>query len=518
MAKNFYCDERTVVNTNHGNVQGYYTDGLYIFKGIPYAKAERFCAPEYPDYSEKTIDATSYGCVCPLLSLGKPNGELNVPHRYWIQDEDCLNLNVWTKGLDEKKRPVVVWLHGGGFESGSAIEHDAYDGANTALLGDVVFVSINHRLNILGYLDLSSLSDKYASSANNGSLDIVYALKWVKENIAAFGGDPENVTVYGQSGGGAKVTTLLQMPSADGLFQKGMIMSGVYSLDMLGKTDEDESFIVDALLKELSLSRENYSEIETLPYKTLADAYNKVSNTVRAQGHYVGGNPMKNADYAGDPMKYGFRKETLDIPLIISSVYGEFAFGDTGYDKRKLTRTEGEDIIRKTYGDGANDILPLFEKAYPERNPVDLMVLDIIFRTAEIPYIIARSATSTVYTYLFDMDFNLGSGKPAWHCADIPYVFHNVHMVDAVNVSGVSDKLEEQMFGSFIAFAKTGDPNNALVPTWHKSSPTAEHTMIFGKDTHEEINFDHELLQKFTPIAIPVLMQMVAKIFGNVQH
>lgn len=518
MAKRFYCDERTIVDTKQGKMQGFFTDDLYIFKGIPYAKAERFCAPTEPDFVDGVFDATSYGYVCPLLSLGKPSGELSVPHRYWVQNEDCLNLNVWTKGLGDKKRPVVVWLHGGGFEAGSAIEHDAYDMANISLLGDVVSVSINHRLNILGYLDLSPLSDKYASSANNGSLDMVYALRWIKDNIEAFGGDPDNVTVFGQSGGGAKVTTLLQMPAADGLFHKGMVMSGVYNLSMLGQTDEDPNFFIDEFLKELGLTRETYQAIETLPYDVLAKAYNKVSPIVKSQGHYAGGSPKTNADYAGDPQVVGFRKESQNVPLIVSSVFGEFAFGDTGFDKRTLTKEQGKEIIRNTYGEAVEPIIALFEKAYPDRNPIDLMVLDFVFRGPEIPYIALRAKTSPVYASMFDMDFNWGTGKAAWHCADIPYIFHNTHMVDAVNVEGVTDRLEEQMFQSFLTFAKTGDPNNELIPQWNRSTPETEYTMIYGKNTRVEENFDHELIQKFMPIALPVLMQMVAKIFGNIQH
>lgn len=518
MAKKFYCDERTIVDTKQGKLQGFFTDGLYIFKGVQYAKAERFCAPQEPDQINGVFDATSYGYVCPLLSLGKPSGELNVPHRYWVQNEDCLNLNVWTKGLDDKKRPVVVWLHGGGFEAGSAIEHDAYDMANITNLGDVVSVSINHRLNILGYLDLSPLSDKYTSSANNGSLDMVYALKWIKDNIAAFGGDPDNVTLFGQSGGGAKVTTLLQMPAADGLFHKGMVMSGVYNLDLLGKTDDDPNPFIDAFLAELNLTRDNYQAIEILPYETLAAAYNKVSPIIRMQKHYVGGSPKANADYVGEPSIVGFRKESQNVPLIVSSVFGEFAFGETGYDKRKLTKEQGEEIIRQTYGEAVEPILPLFEKAYPDRNPIDLMVLDFVFRGPETPYIALRSTTSPVYSSMFDLDFNLGTGKAAWHCADIPYIFHNTHMVDAVNLEDVTDKLEEQMFQSFMAFARTGDPNNELIPRWERSVPNEENTMIWGRNVRVEKNFDHELLQKFTPIAVPVLMQMMQKLFGNIQH
>lgn len=144
-----------------------------------------------------------------------------VPHMYWSEKEDCQNLNIWTPSIrDGRKRPVMVWLHGGGFSSGSSIEQLAYDGENLSRAGDVVVVSVNHRLNVLGYLDLSPFGEKYRDSANAGNLDLIAALEWIWDNIEGFGGDPENVTLFGQSGGGVKVWSLLQMPEADGLFHK----------------------------------------------------------------------------------------------------------------------------------------------------------------------------------------------------------------------------------------------------------------------------------------------------------
>ena len=199
----------STVKTAQGLIQGYRHDGLTIFKGIPYATAVRFHAPEPVQPWEGVLDASSYGYVCPLLTNEQPRGELYVPHRFWPMDEHCQNLNIWTPGLDDGKRPVLVWLHGGGYAAGSAIEHIAYDGANMSRLGNAVVISINHRLNVLGYFDLSDFGEEYANSGNAGGDDIIAALRWIHENIAAFGGDPENVTVFGQSGGGAKVTTLL---------------------------------------------------------------------------------------------------------------------------------------------------------------------------------------------------------------------------------------------------------------------------------------------------------------------
>ena len=162
-----------VVETNKGKVRGYAYNGVSVFKGIPYAKAKRFHAPEPLEAWEGELDATSFGYVCPLLDMPKPAGEVFVPHRYWVMDEDCLNLNIWTPSCDEKKRPVLVWFHGGGFEAGSSIEHIAYEGENMSRRGDAVVVSINHRLNVLGYFDLSAFGSEYANSGNAGMDDII---------------------------------------------------------------------------------------------------------------------------------------------------------------------------------------------------------------------------------------------------------------------------------------------------------------------------------------------------------
>ena len=255
-----------VVQTEAGKLRGYVWNDTFIFKGIKYADAKRFRRPEKVQPWEGIRDVQSYGMVCPLLEQDKPGMELLVPHMYWPMDENCQYLNIWTQSIDkEAKKPVMVWLHGGGFFAGSSIEQIAYDGENMSREGDVVVVSLNHRLNVLGYLDLSPFGEEYEASANVGSFDMIAALQWVQDNIAAFGGDPDNVTIFGQSGGGAKVWTLMQMPEADGLFHKGIVQSGIY--EMLGDVEnQDGTQIVEAILKELGLGRGDVKQLETIPY------------------------------------------------------------------------------------------------------------------------------------------------------------------------------------------------------------------------------------------------------------
>ena len=330
--KTFRRDTETArVTTAQGIVQGYLQDGLLIFKGIPYAKAVRFHAPEAVKPWDGILDACSYGYVCPMMTNDPPRGELYVPHRFWPMDEDCLNLNLWTPGADGEKRPVLVWLHGGGFSMGSSIEQTAYDGAAMSSLGDAVVVSINHRLNILGYFDLSDFGEEYANSGNAGGDDIIAALQWIRENIAEFGGDPDNVTVFGQSGGGAKVTTLLQSPAADGLYAKGIVMSGVIG-PVLADAEGSGRAIAEAVMKEMGLK--SVKELETADYAAFARAYLKAMPALKQAGEYTGCCPHPNAYYAGDPLRVGFRAETKDVPLMVGSVFGEFtSFAPIPWDR-----------------------------------------------------------------------------------------------------------------------------------------------------------------------------------------
>ena len=522
MKQTFKCDSSTaLVQMSKGLIKGYEQNGLSIFKGIPYAKARRFHAPEPVDPWEGVFDATSYGFVCPLLSLERPRGELYVYHRYWPMDEDCLNLNVWTPGLDGQMRPVMVWFHGGGYEAGSAIEQAAYDGANMARLGDAVVVSVNHRLNILGYFDLSNFGEEYANSGNAGTDDIIAALQWIHDNIARFGGDPANVTVFGQSGGGGKVTTLLQTPAADGLFAKGINMSGV--IGMLADEKGSGKEIAEALMKELGLS--SVKELETVDYHLLAKAYLKLRPAFQQAGKYVGCKPHPNAFYAGDPCVVGFRKETAHIPLMVGSVFSEFfSFAPAPYDKAALSPAQQEEIIRQTVGrEGTDTLIPLFKKAYPEREIIDLLRLDFIFRGPEIDYIAKRSALNeSTFSYMFNLDQPINGGTSPWHCSDIPYVFHNIDLVEHTHRpdgdNSATERVQEQVFASVMAFARTGNPANPSLPAWKSSHPGCEATLVIGETCDVRENFDHALMPAYIQYMAPMIAQRMAQEHANIQH
>lgn len=519
MEQNFLCSyDRTVVETDKGKILGYVTDGIHVFKGIPYAKAQRFHQPEEPEPWKDVLDTTSFGFVCPLLETPRPNGELFVPHRYWPMDEDCMNLNLWTPGCDGGKRPVLVWLHGGGYEAGSAIEHIAYEGENMARYGDVVMVSVNHRLNVLGYFDLSAYGEEYANSANAGNADIVAALRWVHANIAAFGGDPENVTVFGQSGGGGKVTDLLQTPAADGLFAKAFNMSGVLSTLMHEDRENDGHSHVEFLLKELGLK--TVKELEKAPWHALSAAYCKLKAAFGKQGKYFGNMPMKNEFYLGEPLKNGFRKESAHVPMIVSWVFGELvAFGAAAYDRNRMSLEEQTAVLEKLFGKEAADrVIPLFREAYPKRPPIDMLRSDFFFRPGIIPYVRKRSEINpNTWVYLFDHDMPIFGGQVPWHCVDIPYVFHNTQVVPTMREE-ITETLQEQLFQSVIAFAKTGNPNNAAIPEWPACRPDCERVMVFDNETHVVTNFDHALIPELCRVMLPLHEKQREEQMAKAQH
>ena len=504
MTSKFLCSTTApIVQTKYGKLRGFVLDSTYTFYGIKYADAKRFQLPTPPKSWEGVKDALGYGYVCPLMGQDKPgSGEMKVPHRYWPMDENCQYLNIWTQSIDPSaKKPVMVWLHGGGFSAGSSIEQQAYDGKNMSQYGDVVVVSINHRLNILGYLDVSPFGDKYKNSANAGSADMVAALKWIHDNIAAFGGDPENVTLFGQSGGGMKVWTLMQIPAADGLFHKGIIQSGL--LDVFGfgtnafSGKVDGTDIVNAMMKEMGIK--TIEELETAPYNKMAQAYQKVFLDLAKAGKYVGGNPVADDFYLGDPLIVGFTEHAKTIPVIVGTVLDEFmGFGPGRPDRNTMTPYEAYQMIVGVYGEEkAGKLIELFWKAYPGKNLCDLVTLDSAFRAPSKRFIAEKSkyAESATYSYLFAFDFPIDEGAGPWHCSEIPFVFHNTELVPVCNKPGVSDELEHQMFSAWVNFAKYGDPNDPSLPQWPACKPGDEACMIFDEQCEVRHNHDNELIE-----------------------
>ena len=494
MARNFMCTKTDpVVETKAGKLRGFQLDGTYVFHGVKYADAKRFHQPTPVEPWEGIKNALAYGYVCPMLQQDQPSNELMVPHRYWPLDENCQYLNIWTQHLDPNaKKPVLVWLHGGGFAAGSSIEHIAYEGENMSKYGDVVVISLNHRLNILGYLDLSPFGEEYKNSGNAGNADMVAALQWIHENIANFGGDPENVTLFGQSGGGMKVWTLMQTPAADGLFHKGVVQSGCFVSG--NSTEQNGKAIVTALLAELKL--DDVKALETIPYAQLAAAYNKVAPEVAKTGAYVGGNPLANDWYLGDPLEVGFTEHAKTIPVMVGTVLGEFSFMPALSEEEKADAALIDSMIEKRYGAEGKKLKEMFAEVYPDKDVSDVLFMDSIFRAPSTDFILkkAQHPESGTYSYKITYTFPYDGGHIAWHCSEIPFVFHNTSLVAAYNEPGVTDLLEKQMCDAWLNFARDGKPSSEDLPEWPACTADDEATMIFDKKCEVRHNYDHELV------------------------
>jgi para-nitrobenzyl esterase len=370
-------------------------------------------------------------------------------------------------------------------------------GDNLCRYGDVVVVTLNHRLNILGYCDLSSYGDKYKNSGNAGMADIVEALKWVKDNIAVFGGDPDNITIFGQSGGGGKVTTLGQIPEAAGLFHRAVVMSGVVG-DLFQELRDDRP-IIKNILEELGLKESEVEKLETVPFVVLSRAVARAGRKLYAKeginlGMYWA--PVPNDYYVGNPLKVGFTEYAKKVPTMVGSVIAEFSFGVNSAGKYGLSPAERRAKVAEKYGAYTDEAIGLFKKAYPGKNEIDLLALDTIFRPAVLKYVERKSIESSapVYSYLFALEFDYDDGKPAWHCADIPFVFHNSDKVAICNIAGVTEKLEEQVSGAYVNFAKTGNPGHPSLPDWPAFTIAKKATMIFDRQSRVGIDYDSDLI------------------------
>lgn len=369
------------------------------------------------------------------------------------------------------------------------MEHMYYDGENLCRGNDVVVVTLNHRLNILGYLDLSPFGEKYANSGNAGNADIVAALQWIHENIAAFGGDPDCVTIFGQSGGGAKVRDLLQTPAADGLYHRAIVQSGVIASLADTPPDQNGREIVTALLQDLGF--DSVAQLETVPYARLSESYDRVAPEILARGGYIGGAPLPNDWYWGDSMTHPVNPYSLTVPTMIGTVFAEFSYTVAPEGKYALSEAEQMAFLRSQYGDQAETVAALFRAAYPEKNLCDAAAADEFMRAPSLRYGLQRAAAggAPVYFYLFSYETNMEQ-TPAWHLIEIPFVFRNAHMVPRLIEAGVTDRLEDQMANAWAAFAETGNPWHPGLPAWPSATAEDDNTMVFDRQVRLANRFD----------------------------
>ena len=501
-------DTNAIAETESGTVAGYQENGVYIYKGIPYAKAERFMPPQPVAKWEGIRSSRAYGPTCPQ---GKRAGWYHDESAFafdWndgFPDEDCLRVNIWTPGLkDGKKRPVMVWLHGGGYAAGSGQELPSYDGSNLAKNGDVVVVTLNHRLNALGFLDLSAFGDKYAKSGNAGLLDLVAALQWVNKNIASFGGDAQNVTIFGQSGGGGKVSTLLATPSAKGLFHKAIIQSG----SMLRTMEATYSRrIGTAVVEELGLKPSQLDQLQTIPYEKLLAAGETAIKKVKEQAEkegissfIFGWAPTVDGDVLpAQPFDPQAPAQSKDIPVMIGTTLHEFTMSTYVPAYRTITKEKAVEILKQKYGEKTNDFLAAFEKAYPYYEPKDLLDVDVIFRPGAVEQARLKAAQqgAPVYMYLFTWESPVMNGSlRSTHCMEIPFVFDNVtRHASMTGGIGKAPILAQKMSSAWINFARTGNPNHESLPQWDPYTAQKGATMCFDNVCEEKYNHDKELME-----------------------
>ena len=503
MAKDFWCTAtEPVVTTKYGRLRGFRLGDTYHFYGIKYADAKRFQMPKEVEPWDGIKDALSYGYVCPVLDKEVPDGGASSPPRFWPKDENCQYLNIWTPSLKkDAKKAVIVWIHGGVFSDGSSIKRDAYDGRNLSEFGDIVVVSLNHRLNILGYLDLSAFGEKYWNTPNLGQADLVAALRWIHDNIESFGGDPENVTLLGQSGGGGKINALLQTPAADHLFQRCIIQSGLWADEGLAHcSKEGAKLLIEEMIS--YLGTDQVEVLETVSYEKLAEAYHAGASVLRDKGYAVGLTPIQNDWYKGNSLNIGFLPGALARPVVAGTIFAEFCPGFQVKDKNTLSEEQRYAIVKEKYGENTEEILSLFKEAYPDKNIIDATAVDTFFREPAMRWLDAKAKAGgeKTYAFVFAPDFTIDGGKPAWHGAEIPFAFHNVDKAPAANIP-CADQLEKEMAGAWVAFAKTGNPNHPALVEWPAYETGSEYIMVFSEHSEAKLDFDRKLVERLEEIA-----------------
>ena len=501
-----------VVDTEAGKSQGYVRDGIFTYHGVPYAQTERFMHPAKVPAWEGVRLALTYGSMSPQTVSTGPENDMFPVHYYWPlwearnfpQSNSCQNLNVWTPGLDGKKRPVMVWLHGGGFMVGSSLAEDVYSGESLARTGDVVVVSVNHRLNVLGFLDLSAYGEEYKYSGNLGIMDIVAALEWVKANIANFGGDPDNVTLFGQSGGAAKILCLMGTPKAAGLFHKGILQSG--AVELMGITlpnQEASRRVAELTLQNLGINPADVAKIREVPYDALIKAGNAAMSQAIQEGHKLSSwSPVKDGDYIpADPVDGGFSDWARNIPVMIGSALNEWVtvplvanmavnqsdnknFWDDETASRKL---------REKYGDKAEAVAQAFLKAYPWKKKADALYVDSRLRPGALHTMNAKSSQggAPVYAYVFTWETPIMGGYAmAYHCSELPFVFNNIALSEKATGGGEkAQKLADVMSGAWLNFARTGNPG------WEAYTTDKGATMLFDDEPVVVYHHDRELMR-----------------------
>ena len=483
--------KQPIVHTRLGKLRGTIEGDTLAFKGIQYGKStageRRFMPAEPPEPWQDVKDALGFGPICPqggsLADNALADNQVIGPLPNLPLSEDCLYLNVWTPAIkDDGKRPVLLWLHGRGFAEGAGSE-GWYDGTKLSKRGDVVVVTINHRLNIFGYLYLAELGgEKYATSGVNGMLDAVLALEWVRDNIAQFGGDPDKVTIFGESGGGLKVGTLLALPQAEGLFHKAVMQSGP---GIRGVDPKLATQFAQKVLDHLGIKKEEINKLHDLTSEQLL----KAVKTLAGIGPGASGSLAPVVDgkiYPRHPFLPDTAPTAVNIPLMIGTNKDESAlFSAADPKRRSFTEEDLHRRLDRLLGERKDEILSVYRKNRSDGTPWDLYIgiMSESMRLWSIQLAETKSASggAPVYMYLFTWESDyMGGIFKACHAMEIPFVFNNPDIAPFTGKGEDRYELATAMSQAWINFARTGDPNGEGLPHWPSYDTKNRSTMLFN--------------------------------------